>query len=153
MDLGGLLDAVGVEEGAGEINDCVAAPGHDESPAVGDVGDFDAFQVLLVGLCDEVIDFLWIDAYGHAFLGFGDCEFGAVEPVVFFRHGIEVDLERWGDLADGNGNAAGPEVIADLDLAGEIRIAEQALDFPFRGSIALLNLGRVFQRGIRVFLG
>ena len=153
MDFGGLLDAVGVEEGAGEIDDGFAAPGHDEAAAVGDVGDVDAFEVFLVGLGDEVVDFRGIDADGHAFLGFGNGEFGAVEAVVFFRDGIEVDDERGGDFADGDGDAAGAEVVADFDFAGEFRVAEEALDFALGGGVALLDFGGVFERGIVVFLG
>ena len=102
MDFGGLLDAVGVEEGAGEVDDGFSAPGHDEAAGVGDVGDVHAFEVFLVGLGDEIGDFRGIDTDSHAFLGFGDGEFGAVEAVVFFRDGIEVDDEGWGDLADGD---------------------------------------------------
>ena len=150
---GGLLDAVGVEEGAGQVDDGLAAPGHDEAAAVGDVGDLDAFEVFLVGLGDEVVDVGGIDADGHAFLGLGDGEFGAVEAVVFLRHGVEVDVERGRDLADGDGDAAGAEVVADLDFAGEFRVAEQALDFALGGGVALLDLGGVFEGGVGVFLG
>ena len=148
-----MLDAVGVEEGAGEVDDGLAAPGHDEAAAVGDVGDVHAFEVFLVGLGDEVADLRGIDANGHAFLGFGNGEFGAVESVVFFRDGIEVDFERGSDFADGDGDAAGAEVVADFDFAGEFRVAEQALDLAFGGGVALLDLGGVFERGIGVFLG
>ena len=100
MDLGGLLDAVGVEESAGEIDDGLAAPGHDEATAVGDIGDLDALEVLLVSLGNEVGDLAGINADGHAFLGFGNGEFGAIKAVVLLRHGIEVDLERRGDFPD-----------------------------------------------------
>jgi hypothetical protein len=148
VDFGGLLDAVGVEEGAGEIDDGFAAPGHDEAAAVGDVGDVDAFEVFLVGFGDEVGDFRGIDADGHAFLGFGDGEFGAVEAVVFFRDGIEVDDERGRDFADGDGDAAGAEVVADFDFAGEFRVAEEALDFALGGGVAFLDFGGVFEGGV-----
>ena len=153
VDFSGLLDTVGVEEGAGEIDDGVAAPGHDEATAVGDVGDVHAFEVFLVGLGDEVVDFLGIDADGHAFLGFGDGEFGAVEAVVFLGDGIEVDDEGGRDLADGDRDAAGAEVVADFDFAGELRVAEQALDFALGGGVAFLDFGGVFEGGVGVFLG
>jgi hypothetical protein len=68
VDVGGLLDAVGVEEGAAQVDDGVAAPGHDESAGIGDVGDVDAFEVFLVGCGDEAGDFRGIYADGHAFL-------------------------------------------------------------------------------------
>ena len=92
VDLRSLLDAVGVEEGAREIDDGFPAPGHDEAAAVGDVGDVFALEVLLVGLGDEIIDLGWIDADSHALLGLGNREFGAVEAVVFLGNGVEVDF-------------------------------------------------------------
>ena len=153
VDFGGLLDAVGVEEGAAQVDDGFAAPGHDEAAAVGDIGDMDAFEVFLVGLGDEVGDFRWIDTDGHAFLGFGDGEFGAVEAVVFLGDGIEVDDEGRGDFADGDGDAAGAEVVADFDFAGEFRVAEEALDLALGGGVAFLDFGGVFEGGVGVFLG
>jgi hypothetical protein len=153
MHLGALLDAVGVEEGAAQVDDGFAAPAHDEAAAVGDVRDLDALEVLLVGLGDEVVDFRGIDADGHALLGFGNGEFGAVEAVVFFRHGVEVDDERGSDLADGDGDSARAEIVADLDFAGEFRVAEKPLDLAFSGGVALLNLGGIFEGGVGVFLG
>ena len=152
MDLGGLLDAVGVEEGAGEVDDGLAAPFHPQAAAVGDVGDVDALEVLLVGFGDEVGGIGGVDADGHAFLRFGNGEFGAVEAVVFLRHGIEVDVERGGNLADRDRHAAGAEVVADFDLLGEFRIAEQALDLALGRGVALLDFGGVFQSGVGVLL-
>ena len=153
MDLGGLLDAVGVEEGSAEIDDFLAAPCHDESAGVGDVGDVDAFEILFIGLADEITDFRVVDADGHAFLGFGNGEFGAVEAVVFFRDGIEVDYEGGGDFADGDGDAAGSEVVADFNFAGEFWIAEQALDLALGGCVAFLDFGGVFEGGFGVLFG
>ena len=150
VDLSCLLDAVGVEESSAQVDDFLAAPVHDEAAGVGDVGDVDAFEVFLVGLGDEITDFRAVDADGHAFLGFGDGEFGAVEAVVFFRDGVEVDDEGGGDFADGDGDTAGSEVVADLDFAGEFRVAEQALDLAFGGGVALLDFGGVFEGGFGV---
>ena len=84
--------------------------------------------------------------HGHALLGLGDGEFGAVEAVVFLGHVVEVDLERGRDLADGDRDAAGAEVVADLDLPAGARVAEQALDLPFGGRVAFLHFGGVQQR-------
>ena len=153
MDFGGLLDAVGVEEGAGEVDDGLAAPGHHEAAGVGDGSDMGAFEVFLVGCGNEIGNFRRIDADGHAFLGLGDGEFGAVETIVFFGDGIQVDFEGRGDLADGDGDAAGTEVVANLDFAGEFRVAEEALDFPFRGGVAFLDFGGVFEGSVGVFFG
>ena len=60
--------------------------------------------------------------------------------------GIEGDLERWGDRTDGDRDAAGAEVVADFDSAGQFGIAEKALNFPLGGRIAFLHLGGILQR-------
>ena len=153
VDFGGLLDAVGVEEGSAEVDDFLAAPVHDQTAGVGDVGDVDALEVFLVGLGDEVVDFRAVDTDGHALLRLGNGEFGAVEAIVFFRDCVEVDDEGGGDFADGNGDAAGSEVVADFDFAGEFRVAEQALDFAFGRGVAFLDFGGIFEGGFGVLLG
>ena len=86
-------------------------------------------------------------------MGFGNGEFGAVESVVFFGNGIEVDAKRGCDFADGDRDSAGAEVIADFDFASEDRVAEKALDFAFGWGVALLDLGGIFERGVGMFLG
>jgi len=153
VDLGFLLDTVGVEEFAGEIDDGFAAPGHAESAGVGDGGNVNAFEVFFVGLGDEVVGFAGIDTDGHAFLGLGDGEFGAVEAVVFLGHSIEVDVEGVGDFADGHGDATCSEVVTDFDFGSELRIAEEALDLALGGSVAFLDLGGVVEGGVGVLLG
>ena len=84
VDVGTLLNAVRVEKGAGKIDDGFAAPSHHQPAAVSNVGDVAALEVFLVGLGDEIGDFRSIHADGHAFLGFGNGEFGAVEAGIFF---------------------------------------------------------------------
>ena len=152
MDVNALLDAVRIEEGAGEIDDGFAAPGHDEAAAVRDVGDVAALEVLLVGLVDEIADFRRMHADGHAFLGFGNREFGAVQAIVFLGNGVEVDLQRRRDFANGHGDAARSEIVADLDFSREFGVAEEALDLALGGGIAFLDLGGVFQCCVGVFL-
>lgn len=56
-------------------------------------------------------------------------------------------------FADCNGNAARAEIIAPPDQAGNLRVAEQPLDFPFLGRVALLHLCTAcFQRLYRMRL-
>ena len=86
-------------------------------------------------------------------MGFGNGEFGAVESVVFFGNGIEVDAKRGCDFADGDRDSAGAEVVADFDFASEDRVAEKALDFAFGWGVALLDLCGIFERGVGMFLG
>ena len=69
MDDCGLLNAVGVQESSGEVDDGFAAPSHHQSSAVGDGGDVFAFEIFLIGLVDEITDLRGIHADCHAFLG------------------------------------------------------------------------------------
>ena len=64
---------------------------------------------------------------------------GAIEAVVFLRHGIEVDFEALGDLADGDGYAAGTEVVTDLNFGSEFGVAEKTLDFALGGGVSFLD--------------
>ena len=153
VDFGGALHAVGVDEGAGEIDDLLAAPAHGHAAGVGDEGDLDAFEVFFVGLGDEVGDIGGVDDDGHALLGLGDGELGAVEALVFLRDGIEIDVEAVGEFADRDGDAAGAEVVAAFDFVGEFGIAEEALHLALGGGIAFLNFGGILEGGFGVFFG
>ena len=124
MDVCDLLDAVRIEECTREIYDGFSAPVHHEAAAVSDVSDVVALEVFLVGLGDEIGDLGSIDTDGHALLGFGNCEFGAVEAGVFFSHGIKVDHERRRNFADGYGDATCSEVVANLNLARQFGITK-----------------------------
>ena len=141
MDFGGALHAVGFDEVAGEVDDFLATPAHGHAAGVGDDGDLDALEVFFVGLGDEVSDVGGIDDDGHAFLRLGDGEFGAVEALVFFWDGIEVDVEAVGEFANGDGDAACAKVVAAFDFVGELGIAEEALHFALGGGIAFLDFG------------
>ncbi len=46
-----------------------------------------------------------------------------------------------GQLADGDGHAAGAEVVAALDQAGGLGVAEQALELALLRGVALLDFG------------
>ena len=98
-------------------------------------------QVLLVGECDEGIHVLGRQRYGHALLRLGNGELRAIEPIVLLGHGIQVDVQAVGQLADGHGHAAGTEVVAALDHAAGVPAAEQALDLALHGRVTLLHLG------------
>ena len=112
-----------------------------------------ALQVFAVGLGDEVVDLGRIHADGHALLRFGNRQFGAIEAVILFGNRVEVDLQRRSNFADRHRDTACAKVVADFDFAGQLRVAEQALDLALGRGVALLDFGGIFQRGVRVFLG
>ena len=152
---GGVLHcAVGVQEGPGQVGDGLALPVHDHAGAGGDHGHPIGLQVLRLGGGDELLLVLGGDDNGHALLALGDGQFGAVQAVVLLAHGIQLDLQTVGQLANGHGHAAGAKVVAALDEAGHVAVAEQALDLPLLGGVALLHLaGHGGQRLLVVALG
>ena len=125
--------AVGVEEVAGNVNDRVAVPGHAQTVLVGDGGNDDSLDVLLCSGRDEGVGVLCADNDSHALLRLGDRQFGAVQTVVLLRNGVQVDVKAVGQLADGDRYAARAEVVAAADHAGNIAVAEQALDLALLG--------------------
>ena len=89
-------------------------------------------------------------AAGHALLGLGDGELGAVETLVLLGHLVKIDVQAVGELAHGDGDAARAEVVAALDEAAGVAAAEQALQLALHGGVALLDLGTVLLDGLDV---
>ena len=134
--------------GAG-VGDKVGRPvGGGVGDGVGDVGDLDRFEVLAAGGGEEGGYVLGLEDDGHALLRFGQGDLGTIEPVILERHAIEMDMERRGELADGDGHAAGAEVIAALDQAADGRIAEETLQLALGRGVALLDLGGILEGGL-----
>ena len=115
VDLLVLGRAVGGEELAAHVDDGLAVPVHDQARVLGDGGDGRGLEVLLAGVAEELLDVLGGQGHGHALLRLGDGELGAVEALVLLGHGVEVDVQAVGQLADGDRDAAGAEVVAALD--------------------------------------
>ena len=133
--------AVRVEELAGQVDDGDAVPGHAHARLGGNLGDDGCLQVLLGGVAHELLDVTVGDGAGHALLGLGDGELGAVKTVVLFGHGIKVDIQAVGKLAYGDRDTAGAKVVAALDQTAGIAAAEQALQLALDRGVALLDLG------------
>jgi len=65
---GRLGHAIRVEEVAGDIDDPLAAPLHDQATRVRHVSDVDGFEVFAAGSGEEGCDILGLEDNGHAFL-------------------------------------------------------------------------------------
>ena len=145
-----LHRAVGVQKFPGQVCDGLALPGHDHAGALGDHGHLIGLQVLLLGGGDELVRVLGGDHHRHTLLGLGDGQLSAVQALVLLAHRVQVDAQAVGQLADGHGHAAGAEVVAPLDEAGDLSVAEQPLDLPLLGGVALLDLGGHSGQGLLV---
>ena len=99
---------------------------------------------------DEAIHVLGRKSHRHALLTFGDGQLGAVEAFVFLGHAIKIDLEAVGQLADSDRNAARAEIVAALDHAAGLGVAEEALDLALNWGVALLHLRAARFDGLEV---
>ena len=132
--------AVGIEEGAADVDDFPAVPAHYEAGAFGYDGDLGGAKVLFFRKGEEFLKVLRLDNYRHSLLGLAYGELGSVKTLVFLRNGIEVDVETVGELADGDGDAARAEVVAALYHAAGFGISEKALELALLRGVALLYL-------------
>ena len=136
-----LFRAVGAQEFAGDIHNGLAAPMHHEPRRFGNLGHDRGFQVLTFGERKEALCILARNHNRHALLRFADGDFRSVQALILLRHRIEVNAQSVSQLTDGNADAAGAKVVAALDEARGLAVAEQALDFSLLRRVALLHLG------------
>ena len=136
-----LGSAVGIQECAADVDDGLAVPLHAQALFFRNGGHHGSFQVFLMRVADEFLNIFRRQCARHALLAFGNGKLGAVQALVFLRNRVQVDKQAIAQLADGNGNTAGAEVVAALDKAACLAAAEQALDLALNGGVALLNLG------------
>ena len=134
-----LFRAVRIQEFAGNIHDRLAIPGHHKALFLGDSGNNGRLKVLFCGKRQEFLYVLIGNHHCHTLLRFGDGKLGAVKAVVLLANSIQIDGQAVGKLTDGNGYTARTEVIAALDKARDVGVAEKSLDLALLGRL-LLNL-------------
>ena len=78
----------------------------------------------------------------HPLLRLRDGKLRTVQTLVLLPHGIEIYRQTVRQLADGYAHAACSEVVAALDEARHLAVAEQPLDLALLRCIALLYLAR-----------
>ena len=146
--------AVGVEEIAGNVHNQIAVPGHAQAVFVGHDCDLDRLEVFLCRRSDERVRVLSAHNDRHAFLRLGDGKLGAVQTVVLLGYSIQVNVQAVGQLADGDRYTARAEVVAAADHAGDVAVAEQALDLALLGRVALLHFSAAgLERSFGVLFG
>ena len=149
-DGGVLLRAVGVEELPAQAGDGPAVPAQNHPGLLGHLCDDISLQILRGGGGDELFRVLRPDHHGHALLALGDGKLGAVQALVLLAHGVEVDVQPVGQLADCHADAARAEVVAAANHAGHVAVAEEALELALLGGVALLHLAAHGLEGVQV---
>ena len=145
FDMDGLMlgRTIGSEESAAQIHNRVALPGHAHDLLFGDGRDDGGFEVFLACVPEELVHIIGCHIDGHAFLGFGDRQFRAVEALILLGHQIKVDGQAVGNLTGRHGHAACAEIVAALDQTAGVLAAEQTLELAFDWGVALLDFGAV----------
>ena len=134
-----LFRTVGIEEFPADIDDFRAVPCHPKPIVVCHTGNGRCRKIFHVRKLQEGVHILGCYHNRHALLTFADCQFGTVQTLVFFRDCVKVDRQPVRKFSDGNRDAARAEIVALLDFAAGVRIAEQPLQFALLGSVSFLH--------------
>ena len=126
---------------------------HSHALSVSNIRDMGNFDVLAVAIFHELSLVLSLDNDRHSLLRLTDGKFSSIEPIVFYRNPVEINVKTVGKLTDCDAHAAGTEVIGLLYKLGHFRTAEQSLEFSLLRSISLLDLtAACLKRLLSVFL-
>ena len=148
--LGLEMGPVRIHEGPGEVYDFLPPPLQDESRLFRNDRHIGGFEVLLGRILHEELFVFGRHNNCHPLLGLGNSQLCPVQARILLWHLIEIYDQAVRQLADGNGNAARPEVIALLDDVGDFLPAEETLQLPLRRRIALLDLCPALGRGLGI---
>ena len=136
-----LYCAIGIQECAAQIGNCLPLPGHNHPFLFCHDSNTVSFQILLFSSSNKGICIFGFNHNSHTLLRFRNGNFSTIQAIVLLTDGIQVDFQAGSQLTDCDRNTACTEVITTLNEPSHFRIAEQALDLPFFRGITLLNLG------------
>ena len=148
-DAGKFYRAVCVEKISRHVHNGISVPAHFQAVIVGNDGDDRRLNILTAGTGPERVHIRGSEHNRHALLGLGDGQLCAVESVIFFGNGVQINFQTVGKFTDGDRYAACAEVVAALDQPGNVRVAEQALKLALFGRIALLHFRAALLQGIQ----
>ena len=133
--------AIGIQECAAQIGNCLSLPGHNHPFFFCHNSNTVSFQVFLFSSSNKGICIFGFNHNSHTLLRLRNGNFSTIQAIVLLTDGIQVDFQAGSQLTDCDRNTACTEVITTLNEPSHFGIAEQALDLSFFGGIALLNLG------------
>ena len=152
--LGVMPGSGAVDEFAGKVADLHAMVIHPHAAGSSDVRHVCDFYVVNRAKLFKPLTVSCFHYHGHTFLRLADGEFGGVQARVLGRDAVEVYVQAGGELADGDADAAGAEVVGLLDQAGHLRTAEKPLELALLGGVTLLDLAAAGLEGcLGVLLG
>ena len=142
--------AVRIKESTAQINNGLTVPAHGQAGLRLHNGNRTGLQIFLSCQSEKGIRVLRLDHYGHALLRFADGKLGSVQALVLTGYSVEINIKAVGKLADGHGYAACAEVVAALDHAACVCVAEKALELALLGSVALFYFGTAGLDRVRI---
>ena len=149
-----LVRPVGIQEGAGKIDDLFASPRQHKPWLLRYDRYFGSLQVLFLCVRHEFVHIFRINHYRHTLLGLGDGDFRSVQARVFLRNLVKVYSQAVSQFPDRHGHAARAEVVALLDQPAYFFPSEQTLDLTLCRRVALLYFRAASLNGLfRMYLG
>ena len=143
-----------VDEFAGKVAHLHAGIEHPHPAGIRNIGHMGHFDVIGPAEGHEALFISRFHDDGHTLMGLADGEFRRIEASILRGDAIQVDVQSPGEFADGDGDAAGAEVVRFLDETRHLRTAEKPLELALFGSVSFLNLAAAsFQGRFRMLLG
>ena len=149
-----MLRSGAVDELAADVGDELASVVHSHPAAVGHIGHIGDLDILAAAVFFESFPVAGLHDHRHALLRLADSELGRIQAAVFRRHAVEIYVKSRGELAYGNADASGAEIVGLLDELRDLGTAEQALELALLGGVTLLHLASAgFYGALGMFLG
>ena len=139
-DIDMLRGAVRIQKFPADIHDRPPVPVHPQAGLLPHHRYRAGLQVFLRRQGQEGLRVLRGHDHRHTLLAFGNGQLRAVQALIFFRHGVQVDFQPVRQLADGHADAAGAEVVAALNHTGRLSVSEKPLQLPLLRRVSLLDL-------------
>ncbi len=106
-----MFGTCAVDELACQIDYHLTAAEHAHASRSRDVGHVCRLDILLAAQLHEALHILALDDDGHALLRLAYGELGRVKTAVLDRNAVEIYVQTVGQLAYGDADAAGAEVV------------------------------------------
>ena len=135
-----MLGTCAVNEFSLEVRYDLSVIVHSHALSVSNISNMSNFDVLAVAIFHKLCLVLSLDNDRHSLLRLTDGKFSSIEPIVFYRNPVEINVKTIGKLTDCHTHSAGTEVIGLLDEPCHFRATEQSLEFSLLRGISLLDL-------------
>ena len=143
-----------VDEFTGNVDHQLVPIVHPEAARISDICHISHLHILAEAIFLELFPVFGLYHNGHPLLRLAYGKFSGVQPGIFYRHPVEVDVQAFSKLSYRHTDSACTEVIGFLYQFSHFRTAEQPLQLALLRSITFLHLAAAsFERSLGVLLG